>query len=228
MKRGWSLSLLVISTLFIFVILFPIKADAGEAGVGVESPPPQFSIVRLEQWDNNIRIYLTVCDINSWEDIYFVNIILEDAGANKAEFIYKQYEDDSSWNKINEFSEIPASNNLLVTKKCSYDHINKEETLTGCYLNLLFVFESTWFTGLNITALDRGGADAYLQLDYSSEDLARRGNIIIIPGITEPFALGIPPYLLDIIAIIIAAIGTWYFVKKSDIEKIMRVIYEKD
>ena len=114
-----------------------------------------------------------------------------------------------------------------MTKKCSYDHSDKEEILTGCYLNILFVFHTTWFTRLNIIASDRGGATSTLQLDYTSEDLMRRGDIIIIPGLDESMAVEIPPYLLDIIALIIAAIGIRYVVKKTDVGKIMRVIYEK-
>lgn len=80
---------------------------------------------------------------------------------------------------------------------------------------------------MNIIASDRGGATSTLQLDYTSEDLMRRGDIIIIPGLDESMAVEIPPYLLDIIALIIAAIGTRYVVKKTDVGKIMRVIYEK-
>ena len=230
MKRGRVSLSLVISTIILFITFSPINANAGnngQTGVGVFSAPPQYSIIRLVQQGDDIRVYITVSDINSWKDIYSVSIVLEDLSAEKAEFLYKQYEDETDWEIINEFSEKSKENNLLVTKKCSYDHSDKEEILTGCYLNILFVFHTTWFTRLNIIASDRGGATSTLQLDYTSEDLMRRGDIIIIPGLDESMAVEIPPYLLDIIALIIAAIGIRYVVKKTDVGKIMRVIYEK-
>jgi len=230
MKRGRVILSLVISTIILFITFSPTNANAGnngQTGVGVFSAPPQYSIIRLVQQGDDIRVYITVSDINSWKDIYSVSIVLEDLGVEKAEFLYKQYEDETDWEITNEFSEKPKENNLLVTKKCSYDHSDKEEILTGCYLNILFVFHTTWFTRLNIIASDRGGATSTLQLDYTSEDLMRRGDIIIIPGLDESMVVEIPPYLLDIIALIIAAIGTRYVVKKTDVGKIMRVIYEK-
>jgi len=230
MQRGWVNLLLVFSimTLFISFSSIDANADNGKAGVGVLSPPPQYSIIRLLQQDSSIRIYITVSDINSWQDLYSVSIILEDSGVEKAKFTYKQYENVDTWNTINEFSEESEKNNLLETKRCSYDHSDQEETLTGCYTNLIFVFKTTWFSRLNIIASDRGGSTATLQLDYTAEDLMRSGDIIIIPGIGESMAVELPPYLLDIIALIIATFGTWYIVKKTDVGKIMREVYEKN
>ena len=230
MQRGWVNLLLVFSIIILFISFSSIDANAdnGKAGVGVLSPPPQYSIIRLVQQDSSIRIYITVSDINSWQDLYSVSIILEDSGVEKAKFTYKQYENVNTWDTINEFSEESEKNNLLETKRCSYDHSDKEETLTGCYTNLIFVFKTTWFSRLNIIASDRGGSTATLQLDYTAEDLMRSGDIIIIPGIGESMAVELPPYLLDIIALIIATFGTWYIVKKTDVGKIMREVYEKN
>ena len=228
MKKIWVILSLIVPAMFLFTAFYSINANAGNAGVGVQSPPPQFSIIRLVQQDTYIRVYITVSDINSYEDISSVSIILEDFGTEKARFLYEQYVDDTSWDKINEFSERSEDNNLLVTKKCSCDHSDVEETLEGCYLNLLFVFQTTGFTRLNIIASDRGGATANMQLDYSAEDLMRSGNIIVIPGINESMSIELPSYLLDIIALALATVGTWYVVKKTDVGKIMRTIYEKN
>lgn len=229
MKRGWVIVSLVISIIILFTSFFSIDANAGngKAGVGVKNAPPQYSIIRLVQQDSFIRIYITVSDINSWEDIYSVSIVLEDSGAEKATFFYKQYKNVKTWDIINEFSEEPEENNLLVTKRCSHDHSDEEEILAGCYVNLIFVFHTTWFSRLNIIASDRGGSTSTLQLDYTAEDLMRSGDIIIIPGLEKSMVIELLPYLLDIIALFAAALGTWYFVKKTDVEKIMRVVYEK-
>jgi hypothetical protein len=224
-------TLIFISILFSLFILSPIKVsakDSGQAGVGVLSAPPQYSIIRLVQNNDYIRVYVTVSDINSWEDIFSVSIVLKDLGSEKAEFRFQQYIDQESWEKINIFNEIPSENNLLVTEKCTYNNLNIEEILKDCYLNLIFVFHSTHFTQMDILAYDRGGAKSTLELDYSSQDISRSGNIMIIPGIGKPIAIEIPGYALDVIALCIATIGTFYLVKKKNIGQSTRVIYEKD
>ena len=230
MKRGWVNLLLAVSTIILFITFSSINANAGNAGVGVLNVPPQYSMIRLEHFDNTMRAYLTVSDYNSWEDIFSVSIVLEGTGVEIAEFIFKQYEKETSLyeDKINEFTE-ELGENLLVTKKCSYNRIDGGETVEEkCNLELLFVFQSTGFDRLKITANDRDGKTATLQLDYTSEDLIRSGSIIIIPGLDKSMVIGIPPYLLDLIALFIAGVGTWYVVRKTDIGKIMRTIYEKN
>jgi len=226
MKKGWVLLSLIILTTIFFQSFFSNNAEAGQAGVGVGNIPPKYNMIRLVSQEDTFRVYLTVFDHNSWEDIQTVSVILEDNGGKKAEFLFKQYETNTSYDKINEFSEISAENNLLVTKKCSYDY-SAGSSLEKCDLNLLFVFENTGFTNINIIAVDTAGGSATIQLDYTSEELIRSENIIIIPGIGKPSTLEIPPYLLDSIALIAAAFGTWYFIRKTDIIKIMRAIYEE-
>jgi hypothetical protein len=230
MRRGWVILSLLTSIIILSTSFFSpqANADTGKAGIGVKNAPPQYSIIRLVQQEDVVRAYITVSDINSWEDIYSVSIVLENSGLKKAEFLYKQYINESTWDKINEFSEESEENNLLVTKKCSYDHSDIEDIFTGCYINLIFVFHTTWFSRLNIIASDRGGSNATLQLDYSAEDLMRSGDIIIIPGFDKSMAIEIPPYLIDIISLFVAAVGTWYFIKKSNVGKIMAEIYEKN
>jgi hypothetical protein len=224
---------LVILSLMISIIItsitFPsINAGSGKAGVGVLNVPPQFNQLRLVQLDNFVRLYLTISDYNSWEDIISVRVILEVSGVEKVEFIYKQYEDKSSFEKINEFSEEPKESGFLVTKKCSYDYIENGETVEErCNLEILMVFYTTLFTRLKIVIADRGGSTASTQLDYTSEELARSGNFITFPGPDGPTAVEISPYLLDLIALLAALFGTYYIVKKTKILKILKVVYEK-
>lgn len=209
------------------LIFYPIKVNSEEAGVGVLNVPPQYSMIKLVQQDNLIRIYLTISDYNSWQDISSASVILVDNGAKKAEFNFRQYTNETSFDSINEFSEDSIENNLLITKKCSFDHSDGDTVEEKCNLELLFVFQSTYFTSLNVIVSDRGGLTATIQLDYTSEELERSGNIIIIPAINRPFTLQIPPYLLDLIAVLIAIIGTKYILKKSVIVKKLSAIYEK-
>lgn len=228
MYKGRLISTLGISIILLFITFPSINAGSGRAGIGVLNVPPQFNQIRLVQQDNSIRLYIICSDYNSWEDIISVRVILEVSGEEKAEFIYKQYEDKLSYTKINEFSEEPEESSLLVTKKCSYDYTENGETVEEkCYLDILMVFYTTLFTRLNIMITDRGGSTAFTQLDYTSEELARSGNFITFPGPDEPTAVEISPYLLDFIALIAALFGTYYIIKTTKIVEILRVVYEK-
>lgn len=107
-----------------------------------------------------------------------------------------------------------------MTKRSSYECSEEDDTVEQrCYLNLLFVFQTTLFTSIDVVANDRGGSSTTFEVDYSSEDLSRSGEYIIIPGIDEPTAIDIPPYIIDLIAVIIALWGTYSIFKKTEIDK---------
>lgn len=228
MKKGGVLLSLVTVTMILFTTFLSIEASAGEAGVGVLNVPPKYSMIRVVQQDKFIRVYLTISDYNSWDDIYTVNVTLEDYGLEIAEFLFKQYEDTISYEKINEFSETSKENNLLVKEKCSYNHSDEKETVADkCNLELLFVFHKTWFTRLNIIIADLDGSTASTHIDYNAEETMRSGNIIMIPWLHEPIRVVIPSYLLNLLAVIAGLIGVIFCVRKMDRIKIKRVAYEK-
>ena len=215
--------LIVIAVTLIFSIFFPTNANAGsKAGVGVLNVPPEYNIVRLVQQDNTIRVYLTLSDYNSWEDIFEVNIILEYYGSEIARFIFNQYADATSYQKINEFSESSGEENLLQTDKCSYSHSDEKETVEDrCNFELLFVFRTTWFTQFKIVVSDREGATATTQVDYSAEDMMRSSNMIMIPGLDGPIPVEVSALVVNIISIAGGAIGVFYLTKKLDIVKMI-------
>ncbi|MFO7678386.1 MAG: hypothetical protein R6V50_08435 [Thermoplasmatota archaeon] len=219
------LSLAIIFS-FLLILFIPFTANASNAGVGVLNVAPQYSIIRLVQQDNFIRMYLTVSDYNSWQDILSISVILEESETEKAKFTFRQYADKTSYEAINEFSE-NLQGNLLDIKRSSYSSSDGSTVEEKCNLELLFVFQSIWFTKLKVVAMDRAGSTATIDLEYSSDDISRSGNIIIIPGINRPTRLEIEPYLLDVIAILFAILATRYVIKKRDIGKIMSAIYEK-
>ena len=228
MKKSRIILFSIILTIFISSTFPSINAGSGKAGVGVLNVPPQYNQIRLVQQGNLIRLYITCSDYNSWEDIISVSIILEASGEEKTRFIFKQFEDKTSFEKINEFLEIPEESSLLVTKKCSYDYTLEGETVEErCYLYLIMVFYSTLFTRLRIVITDRGGSTATSELDYTSEELARSGDFIIFPGPDGPTAIEIESYLLDLIALLSALIGTYFIVKKTKIVKILKIVYGK-
>lgn len=213
MRRGRVLPLPLFTIIIVLTIFFSISASAGNAGVGVLNVSPKFGIIRVVQQDNFIRIYLNISDYNSWEDIYIVNVSLENYGTESAEFLFKQYSNTESYEKLNEFSEISGEKNLLVKEKCSFYHSAGTETVADrCNLELLFVFHTTGFTLLNILASDLEGLTTQAHIDYNADEAMRSIDVIIVPGLNIPII--IPPYFLDLIAVILGIIGTIYFIKE--------------
>ena len=126
MTKNYVLLWLVTASLILFFMFFSFNANAGNAGVGVQNVLPKYGMIRLVQVDNSIRIYITTSDYNSWQDIYTVSVILEDYGAETAKFTYKQYEDDTSYQIIDEFSE-SGGRDLLIEEKCSFNHAKERD-----------------------------------------------------------------------------------------------------
>jgi len=213
MRKG-TLLLLFISVIVLFPPLFSINAIAGNAGVGVLNVSPKFSEIRVVQQDDFFRIYITTSDYNSWSDIYTVSVVLEDYGVQTAEFLFKQYEDETKYKKIDEFSEI-SEGGLLVKEKCSVQRSGEQDTISDkCELDLILVFHIAWFSQLNIVIVDREGGTATANIDYNAEELMRSDTIITIPSLNEPISVTIPPYLLNSIAFTIATVGTIMLVRR--------------
>jgi len=227
MKKRGLLFLLVTVTILLCSTFFSITTSASQAGVGVLNVPPTFRMIRVVQQDDFIRVYITISDYNSWEDIYSASVTLEDYGLETAEFFYKQYEDRTSYIKTNEFNETSGNNDLLVKEKCSYEHSSKRETVDDrCNIEILFVFHTDWFTRLNVLVSDREGSTATAHIDYNAEEMMRNSEIIVIPGVDEPISVGIPPYLLNLLAMFMAITGTALVVKKRNRIHTERVAYE--
>jgi hypothetical protein len=75
---------------------------------------------------------------------------------------------------------------------------------------------------------DRAGsapAEAYIY--YNSEESLRSGNTLVIPWIGVQITLSLPPYLLDIIAIILATLGVMYYLKKTGIREKRKKTFQK-
>jgi hypothetical protein len=172
--------------------------------------------VTLDQQYDNLRLYLNLSDYNSWEDIYEVKVILEYYGLAMATFYFKQYEDRTSYVKINEFSESPAKNNLLNEDYCSFKSSSKKETITNkCNIEIRFVFSTTWFTDIKIITSDRAGDTAETTINYNTEDLMRSSNMIMVPWFDRPIPVQISSLLLNTIAIVAAIIVVVQIIRKK-------------
>jgi hypothetical protein len=221
------------SILFMAILLGPavlsLHASAGEAGVGVINVPPKYGYIRVEEQGNFIRVYLNISDYNSWADISNVSITLENYGTKLSTFLFEQYASLDSYVEINTFSETPKKSHLLEIEKCFFEKSNQKETIDErCDISIRFVFQKTFFTGLSIVINDRAGsapAEAYIY--YNSEESLRSGNTIVIPWIGVQITLNIPPYLVDLIAIILATTGVMYYLKKTGDQEKRKESYEK-
>ncbi len=223
--RKTSASLLVL----IFVILCsgafaPLYASAGQAGVGVINVPPKYGYIRVEEQGEYVRVYLNISDYNSWADINNVSVVLDKYGEPVSTFLFEQYESPDSYVEINGFSERPASNELLMVEKCLYEKSDLKDTVDErCDIAVRFVFRKTFFTGLHITIYDRSGSDAaQAYIAYNSEESMRSGDLIVIPWIDGRLSITIPLFLLDLIAIVLAASGVSYYlnsVRKGEQEQ---------
>ena len=212
---------LLIGTTIVLLLtaIFSVDVRAeGQSAVGVLNVGPSQITTRIVPQDNTIRVYLVILDYNSWEDIFEVSVILEYYGKETAMFTFSQYEDTATYVKSNTFTETSTEGDLLLKEKSTFSHSDKKETVDDkCNLNLLFVFRVTWFTHLKIVAKDRGGLEATTLVEYSTDDLMRSSNMIVIPWIDGPILVGISSLVINILAIVVGAIGALYFAKKMNI-----------
>lgn len=218
--RRIILPFLIVSFILLFSLAtVSLPANGGQAGVGVINVPPKYGYIRVEEQDNFIRVYLNISDYNSWADINNVTVTIENYGAVISTFIFTQYRSLDSYVEINEFSEVPAHMHLLDVEKCFFEKSSKKETVDErCDIAIRFVFQKTFLTGLHIKINDRTGsspAEAYLS--YNTEESMRSGSTLVIPWIGIRITVDIPPYLIDLIAIILGSTGVVYYLKKTSI-----------
>jgi hypothetical protein len=223
-----KISGIVLSLLCLFILFAPVLQSDGNAGVGVMNVPPNFANIRILQQENSIRVYLTLSDYNSWLDIYKVTIILEEKGAEIAKFIYKQHEEPDTFDSINKFYD-NSGLNLLNIESCDVSHSYEDITVADrCHLNLRFVFQTTYFSQLHIIAEDRAGDSAETFVEYyAGGDAHRDSDTLLIPWIDGTIKWSLPPYLLDMLILFMAILGTVYIGKKSHFSQtLQKVFYE--
>lgn len=220
-KKSLSLPVLLIILLLFSNIFFTVYANAEQAGVGVLNVNPKFGHIRIEQRTSTIRLYLNVSDYNSWGDLLEVKIELVDKENNEliASFSFKQYENKEKWERINLFQQTHGDP-LLLEEKCSIGYSTKRITVDQrCDMGLLFVFNKTWFTRINVYIKDREGSkDASAQIDYTpvaeKPERERSNNLLFIPWFDNPFFYEIPEYFPTLLALLFGIIGAMLCIKK--------------
>ena len=228
--RKTSASLLILFTLLLcYGMLSSMNASAGQAGVGVINVPPKYGYIRVEEQADFMRVYLNISDYNSWADINNVSVTIDKYGTNVSTFLFEQYKRPDSYIEINEFSEQPATNHLLMTEKCFFEKSNLKETVDQrCDIAVRFVFRKTFFTGLHVIINDRSGSDAaHAYISYNSEESMRSGDVIVIPWINSRITITIPFFLVDLIAIATGLTGVAYYLRYIKTGKHEQGNYEK-
>jgi hypothetical protein len=228
--RRIILPFLILSTTLLFCVsIVPLSVNGGQAGVGVINVPPKYGYIRVEEQDNFIRVYLNISDYNSWADINNVTVAIENYGTTISTFIFTQYRSLDSYVEINEFSETPDHMHLLAVEKCFFEKSSEKETVDErCDIAIRFVFQKTFLTGLHIQINDRTGsspAEAYIS--YNTEESMRSGSTLVIPWIGVRITVDIPPWLIDVLAIILGSIGVVYYLKKTTKAEKRRTSYGK-
>jgi hypothetical protein len=221
--------LIVFTILILASVIVPQHASSGQAGVGVINVPPKYGYIRIEEQDNFIRVYLNISDYNSWADINNVTVTIDNYGTEISTFVFTQYMSLDSYVEINEFSETPEHMHLLDIEKCFFEKSSMKETVDErCDIAIRFVFQKTFLTGLHIMINDRAGsAPAEAYISYNTEESMRSGSTLVIPWIGVRITVDIPPYLIDVIAIILGSVGVVYYLKKTKDEEKRRGGYEK-
>jgi hypothetical protein len=206
-----------------------ISRGDGNAGVGVVNVSPNFADIQLVQRNGMIRIYLIISDYNSWGDIYTVEVLLEEEDRTIASFLYKQYETDDSFEKINIFQEFSNNKELLNFDACDVSYSSERSTVEDrCHLNLRFVFAPTYFSQIHIRVTDRAGAMAETVIEYRGEDMMRDQNTLIVPWIDGTVKIVLPPGVLDLFLVAFSCVLAFTVAKKLRIIELMnQVFYEK-
>ena len=211
-------------------ILFSSIVTAGpgsDAGVGVINVPPNYSDIKILQQDNTIRVYLTLSDYNSWSDISKVQLILEENGVALHTFTFKQWENDDSFNLVNEFID-DSSNSLLHKTACDVSHSSERKTVADrCQLQVRFVFQTTYFSQLHVISNDRAGDTTETFIEYKGSDMNRGENTLLIPWIDGTFKTELPPFMLDLSILLISIVATIVIGKKTPLSTtLQQVFYE--
>jgi hypothetical protein len=214
--------------LMLFTICSAILASAdGTAGVGVVNVPPNYSDIKIFQQENQVRVYLTLSDYNSWSDIYQVQLNLEENGAILHSFTFKQWDGMNSFNRVNEFID-ESSTSLLQIESCDVSHSKESKTISDrCHLHVRFVFRSTYFSEIRVISEDRSGDSTEAFLEYKGSDMIRESNTLLIPWFDGTVKVQLPPFALDLLIILIATIATFVIVRKTPLPTtLQQVFYE--
>ncbi len=228
--KQYQKTVLYVSLLIFFVVGSTITVPAGNdgsAGVGVVNVPPNYADIKILQRDNTLRVYLTLSDYNSWMDIQNVRLNLEENGVVLHTFLFQQYSNPETFEKINSFTEL-SNDSLLVKDACYVSHsLNSKTIADRCQLELRFVFKTTYFSQLHVISSDRAGDSTETFIEYKGSDMNRDANILLIPWIDGTIKVELPAYVLEISLLFMAIIATVLIGKKTPfVSQFQQVFYE--
>lgn len=229
MKSHQKISFFVVLLLFsVLIFSFQVSADGGgSAGVGVVNVPPNYADINIYSVNDQIRVKLILSDYNSWMDIQKVQVNLEDNGVVLHSFVFKQYSNPETFEKLNTFTE-SSNSSLLLEEACYVEHSSSSKSVADrCQLEVRFVFKTTYFSGLHVISSDRAGDTTETFIEYKASDMNRGENTLLIPWIDGTIKAELPPFLLDISIFISALVATIVIGKKTPFtHQLQQVFYE--
>ncbi len=217
----------ILFILFTLCSSFIALANDGSAGVGVINVPPNYADIKIFQQENQVRVYLTLSDYNSWSDIYKVQLHLEENGVILHSFVFKQWDGKDSFNLVNEFID-ESSSSLLQMEACDVSHSRESKTVTDrCHLHVRFVFRTTYFSEIRVTSTDRAGSSTEAFIEYKGSDMIRDSNTLLVPWFDGTKKIELPPYVLDFSILFIATVATILIGRKTPLATtLQQVFYE--
>jgi hypothetical protein len=196
----------ITAIVILLLISYITAGQEGSAGVGVLNVPPEYSETRIVPEDGIMKIYLTISDYNSWGDIYNVTVTIENEDTITALFVFRHYENKTTFIPLAEFKE-KIGKNYLIVSECKYSHSDKTDTVSDrCLLHLVFAFYPVPGNRLTILTYDRGGLFAKTYVEYNVEGIPRSTGLIMLPWMSIPIEF--PADTLDALAVAFAATAT--------------------
>ncbi len=222
------LSMLVVLFLSLSTVV-SFYAEGQGSQIGVSNDGPSFISVSIEDDNDLIYIYVSLRDLNGWDDIYVVNVtVFDDQGGPISQVIYRQYRDLSDDTPAIEWEEIEGG--YLSREHSTWDPVmiapwNPENTEKQIGLDIRFGLESFSGDRITITAWDRGTEDPLT---------GERGNLLSC-SYDGPFSADFTPtpmvrnYVIPLgLSLIIATIGaifmTWNRYKNNKLARAVEAV----
>ncbi len=191
MHSGVELKGRYIKRIFVFLIVASIAfvyiSPGADGDIGVSNDPPSWVDIFIDDSNGLILVHVSLKDLNGWNDIYNVTLVVLDGNGNEiSNIVYKQYNDLDSTIAVIDWVE--NTGNYLDEDNSYYEPIdiapwNPDNAIDSVGLNVTFAL--TPFSGetIKIDAYDmREARCGYLgpfSADYEVPPVWDNGDVII-------------------------------------------------
>ncbi len=201
MRTGVELRKEYIKRIFVFLIVTSIAfvhiAPGADGDIGVSNDPPSWVDILVDDHNGLILVHVSLKDLNGWNDIYNVTLVVFDGHGNElCNITYKQYNDLDSTIAVIDW--VQNRGDFLDEDNSYYDPIdiapwNPDNAIDSVGLNVTFAL--TTFSGerIKIDAYDmreaRCGYEGPFSADYEIAPVFDGDDVVIPIGISAICAL---------------------------------------